>query len=340
MAILTQTFEGGSAGTEISSANTTGGGTAISSVKGAGASVAFTTTIGEVIAGSVSCKCFGPSGSAAYANWSGSTTTGGFYAKHRLQAVTTVGAIQVIRTASSAAVQVQQLASGKLVLGTPGGAQYTTPSALSLPGIYFVDIALDTGTSTTDGRIKFAVYDSTGTLTGGMTAPVEFTGINAGAGGAIAYFQAGKCNTTTDAVTVILDDLRALTGTYSLADPSLPAGNITPTANAGRDQTGIEPWSTVTLNASASTDADGTIASYTWRQISGTSVVLSGSGATRSYMAPATLAGETLVFGCTVTDDTGADSAEDMVSHTVLAVTERAVIGGVEVPMRIDEVSQ
>ena len=337
MAIFTQNFESGTAGTEISPANTAGGGTSIDSVKGTGSSVAFTSTAGELINSTMSCKCFGPSGSAAYANWAGSGTQGGFFSIQRLPVTTAIGAVHLIRSSGGVMCQVQLYTNKKLVVADKTGtALYTTPTALTLPGVYQIDLAVDSGTSTTDGKVKFAVYDSSGNLTGGMTSTVEVTGINAGAGGSISFFQAGKCNTITDTSNYIIDDLRAVTGSYTFASPF--AGNLAPSANAGPDQTNLEPWSTVTLTGAASTDADGTVASYAWRQISGTSVTLSGTGATRTYTAPATIAGDTQVFGLTVTDNLGATSTEDTVSCTVLPVTERAVIGGVEVPMRIDEV--
>ena len=48
------------------------------------------------------------------------------------------------------------------------------------------------------------------------------------------------------------------------------AGNISPVANAGSDQTITLPANTITLSGSGS-DADGTVASYMWTQISGPS---------------------------------------------------------------------
>jgi len=61
--------------------------------------------------------------------------------------------------------------------------------------------------------------------------------------------------------------------------------------------------STITLDGSHSSDADGTIASFAWTQLSGPAVVLTGaSSSIASFTAPA--AG-TLVFALTVTDDDG-----------------------------------
>lgn len=52
-------------------------------------------------------------------------------------------------------------------------------------------------------------------------------------------------------------------------------------------QTNIEPGSTVTLTATGS---------GTWAQTSGPTIALAGTGAVRTFAAPATLAGVTLVF--------------------------------------------
>jgi hypothetical protein len=93
------------------------------------------------------------------------------------------------------------------------------------------------------------------------------------------------------------------------------AVNQVPTANAGPDQN-VTVSSTVTLDGSGSSDPDGTIASYAWTQISGTSVTLSSSTAQKpTFTAPATAA--TLVFGLTVTDNSGATSTQDTVTINV-----------------------
>src|SRR5690606_10067222 len=48
-----------------------------------------------------------------------------------------------------------------------------------------------------------------------------------------------------------------------------PAPNVPPVANAGADQTLTLPTDNTILDGSASTDADGTIATYAWNKISG-----------------------------------------------------------------------
>ncbi len=82
--------------------------------------------------------------------------------------------------------------------------------------------------------------------------------------------------------------------------------NRAPTANAGADQAVTEGTS-VTLDASASTDADGTISSYAWTQTDGTAVTLSGGDTSLArFDPPLSETQYELEFEVTVTDDDGA----------------------------------
>lgn len=98
-------------------------------------------------------------------------------------------------------------------------------------------------------------------------------------------------------------------------------GNNAPTAVAGADQTGVEPYEIVTLNGSASTDSDGTIIDYVWVQVGGSPTVdLEGSGHSRTFAAPATINGTSLEFELTVTDDEAATDTDtctvEILPHT------------------------
>jgi hypothetical protein len=104
----------------------------------------------------------------------------------------------------------------------------------------------------------------------------------------------------------VLDDQNA-TDTDSvdiLVQVDLP--NAPPIANAGIDQTVIEQ-STVTLDASASSDSDGSIVSYSWTQTAGPGVTLDDpSSIAPSFIAPVVSVDTTISFQLTVTDNEGA----------------------------------
>lgn len=104
--------------------------------------------------------------------------------------------------------------------------------------------------------------------------------------------------------------------------------NSAPAANAGTDRTVIS-GSQVTLSGAASSDADGTIASYAWSQTAGPAVTLNTSGSDASFTAPTVAVSTVLTFQLIVTDNLGTPSAPDTVSVTVqpLAAGQAAVSG-------------
>lgn len=75
------------------------------------------------------------------------------------------------------------------------------------------------------------------------------------------------------------------------------------------------------LDASASTDTDGAITQYAWRQVNGPEVTLNNaSSKVASFITPAGLApNQQLEFELTVTDDRGMTSTADRVIVTILA---------------------
>ena len=106
-------------------------------------------------------------------------------------------------------------------------------------------------------------------------------------------------------------------GDFGQSTPPADPTPSPPTASAGPDQT-VDEATLVTLPGSGS-DPDGTIARYSWTQISGTPVALSGANTrTASFTAPDVDSDEDLVFQLTVTDDGGA-SDTDAVTVTVRA---------------------
>jgi hypothetical protein len=93
--------------------------------------------------------------------------------------------------------------------------------------------------------------------------------------------------------------------------------NIAPIANAGADKIGAFHGTPLTLSGSG-TDADGTIAAYSWRQISGHEVTLTNTSTSNLSISNINYAGP-YVFGLTVTDNFGESSKEDEVVITDLS---------------------
>lgn len=94
--------------------------------------------------------------------------------------------------------------------------------------------------------------------------------------------------------------------------------NVVPTASAGLDLS-VAIGTSVTLDASASSDSDGTIDSYSWTQISGTAVTLNDSMSVMpTFDAPTVTVDTDLVFSVEVADNDAA-TASDTVTVTVEA---------------------
>ena len=116
-------------------------------------------------------------------------------------------------------------------------------------------------------------------------------------------------------------DNEAATNTDTV-DITVNPVNIDPVASAGPDQA-VDELTLVTLDATASSDADGSVATYAWTQTAGTSVAISGTTASQPTLTtPArsvALGVETLTFQVEVTDNEGATHTDtvDILSSPV-----------------------
>jgi hypothetical protein len=95
------------------------------------------------------------------------------------------------------------------------------------------------------------------------------------------------------------------------------AANVAPIANAGANQA-VTSGTTVTLNGTASSDSDGTIASYAWSQTTGAAVTLSSTTTSQpTFPAPTVASATALTFSLVVTDNRGSASPASTMTVTV-----------------------
>lgn len=118
--------------------------------------------------------------------------------------------------------------------------------------------------------------------------------------------------------------------------------NLAPVAVAGDDVT-VNPDVVATLSGLSSTDEDGTISEYEWKQTAGTDVTLTGDDSeTLSFTPSTSIEGETLTFSLTVTDNEGAshtDSIDVYINEHPVAVANKYQIveNGYEVSIDANE---
>lgn len=100
-----------------------------------------------------------------------------------------------------------------------------------------------------------------------------------------------------------------VTVTVNAAEKTQPAENVLPVANAGPDRALTLPDNATYLQGGGH-DADGSIASYHWMQISGQPVTLNGSSARSATVS--NLKQGSYVFRLTIKDDRGGTSSDDV----------------------------
>ncbi|UOQ68635.1 malectin [Hymenobacter volaticus] len=140
--------------------------------------------------------------------------------------------------------------------------------------------------------------------------------------------KVGQNTATTETFTVNVTDgqltLAFAPGASGADEPKVSAievltsgstGNQPPVANAGPDKTITLPTNSTSLTGSG-TDTDGSVASYTWAQVSGPNNATFSSKTVATPTISGLVAGP-YVFSLVVTDNAGATSAADQVAVTV-----------------------
>ncbi len=202
--------------------------------------------------------------------------------------------------------------------GGGGGGGGSTPPPANTPPVANAgpDQTVNAGVTVT---LSGSGTDANGTITGYQWAQTAGSSVTLSATNtASATFTAPASGPLTFRLTVT--DNQGATHSDTVAINI----NQAPTVNAGTDRT-VATGATVSLTATAS-DSDGSIASWQWQQVSGSSVTLSGaSTATLGFTAPASTG--TLQFRVTVTDNLGL-SASDEISVQVAAAQTSVTISG------------
>ena len=143
-----------------------------------------------------------------------------------------------------------------------------------------------------------------------ISGPSTYTIANAGVvstalTGLVAGTYVFRLTVTDDKGATATDDVNVIVNNVG-TPPNQP-----PVANAGTDVAITLPVNSVSLNGSASSDPDGTIAKYAWSKVSGpTQFLINSPGSAITVVS--NLAAGTYVFRLTVTDDKGATANDDI----------------------------
>ncbi len=131
-------------------------------------------------------------------------------------------------------------------------------------------------------------------------APPAYGSVS-GAGAEFTYTPAPDFH-GSDPFTIVVRDPAGLSATVRV-QVDVAAINDRPVAHAGPNQT-VQEMATVTLDGTASLDADGDVLQHTWTQIAGPVVTLENAGAAQPhFIAPGVPAGgATVTFGLVVSD--------------------------------------
>ena len=120
--------------------------------------------------------------------------------------------------------------------------------------------------------------------------------------------------------------------------------NQPPVANAGPDQT-VAAGVLVQVSASATSDGDGTIVGYKWRETTNSGITLSSTTSENiSFTSPVSDTAQTVTLELIVTDDDGVDSAPVYVNFNVAAEVDTTppviILQGGNISLQVGETFQ
>lgn len=308
--LFSETFEEGTNGTTITSSNS-------NLVIVAGAGWVFTNSSVPAGYGTMGAR-IAPTGSTAIGTtqtWASTPVTYHDMAWHETTLPAAATVVANFQNPSGVVADVQLTPTGQVKLRVNSVAVATSPALATAGTSARVDVKLDANAHTAQLRVFAGAnilgatpdYDS-GTITASAVAATTFANLGVITAATMSYVLGGYAVGTT-------------------AFPG-PTGNIAPTANAGPDVTGIDPGTLVPLDGSGSSDPDGTVAGWSWRLVSKsdpsapTPALSSTTAQKPTYTFPPYSGDVTYTWGLTVTDNSGAPSAEDTVAHSGLQASD------------------
>lgn len=291
--ILDLNFDAGSQGTAATVGNTTNGAYAFDAMETG-------LTFDSATAQHGSYALLSSPTASSYARKDFSSTTASMREGFRCISAVPASDVYLVRfgvgTTRYASLHVNTTGRLRVSDFTGTGGVWTATNPLSPDTDYWFEFQVDSGTSTSDGKITFSYYLK------GSTTPIEtiaLTTLDCGSGVTLTRVYALKYAGNTQ---FAFDDLK-LTDAFEAIGPA-GATNAAPTVGLSSDKSEIHPGETATLTATA-TDSDGTISTTGWSTTAGT---LTGSGMTRTLTAPASLNDQTATITFTATDNLGAQS--------------------------------
>lgn len=234
--------------------------------------------------------------------------------------------VATVRSASANTCHFKVTTAGRLETISASGGQITLgASTLPTATWIWVETRVTPGTSTT-GVIEV----SWGTA--GNAATETFATVsNANLGTAqVASVRVGRTQAVSAANSVKYDEIAYEANPTGPIGPVAVAANAAPTAGISSSASTVEAGEPFTLTLTEGDDV--AVTTRTFRQVSGPTATVTGTGLTRAVTAPATLAGGSMVFGYQTGDAGGLTSTEATTTVTVLPASRRLVTAGGPTP--------